>query len=58
MANIDELIRQKCAEYDITPDILTHEELEQLKREIEVKQKGGFILDSVLDDPAVFSRGK
>ena len=35
MANIDELIKQKCAEYDITPDVLTPEELEQLKREIE-----------------------
>ena len=55
---MDELIKQKCAEYDITPDVLTPEELEQLKKEIEAEQRGEYILDSVLDDPNVFSRGK
>ena len=55
---MDELIKQKCAEYDITPDVLTPEELEQLKKEIEAEQCDGYILDSVLDDPNVFSRSK
>lgn len=55
---MDEIIKQKCAEYDITPDVLTPEELEQLKHEIEAEQRGEFILDSVLNDPNVFSRGK
>ena len=58
MANIEELIKQRCAEYDITPDILTPEELETLKQEIEAQERGEMVLDSVLDDPAVFSRGK
>ena len=58
MANIEELIKERCAEYDITPDILTPEELETLKKEIETEQRGEYILDSILDDPAVFSRGK
>lgn len=58
MENMEELIRQRCAEYDITPDVLTPEEIETLKKEIEVEQRGEFILDSILDDPNVFSRGK
>jgi hypothetical protein len=55
---MEEIIKQKCAEYDITPDVLTPEELETLKKEIEAEQRGEMILDSVLDDPNVFSRGK
>lgn len=51
MANIDELIKQKCAEYDLTPDVLTPEELEELKREIKAEQRGEIIFDSVLDNP-------
>ena len=58
MANIDELIKQKCTEYDIMPDVLTPEELEQLKREIETEQRGEFILDGILNDPDIFTRGK
>ena len=58
MANIDELIKQRCAEYDVNPDVLTHEELAQLIKEIEAKEKGEYILDSILDDPDVFSRSK
>lgn len=55
---MEELIKQKCAEYDITPDVLTPEELETLKKEIEAEQRDGFILDSILDNPEIFSRGK
>ena len=57
MVNMDKLIKQKCAEYDITPDVLTPEELEQLKREIEAEQRGEFILDGILEDPDIFTRG-
>ena len=55
---MEELIKKKCAEYDITPDVLTPEELETLKKEIEAEQRDGFILDSILDNPEIFSRGK
>lgn len=58
MANIDELIKKKCAEYEVNPDVLTLEEIKTLKKEIEAEQRDGFIMDSILDDPAVFSRSK
>lgn len=51
MANIDELIKQKCAEYDLTPDLLTPDELAELREEIEREQNGDDLLDSVLDNP-------
>ena len=55
---MEELIKQKCAEYDITSDVLTPEELETLKKEIEAEQRGDIVLDSILNSPNVFSRGK
>ena len=58
MANIDELIKQRCAEYEVDPDVLTSEEKAQLTKEIEALQRGDHILDSILDNPDVFSRGK
>ena len=53
---MDELIRKKCEEYDLTPDLLTPDELEDLRREIEREQKGEQLLDSVLDNPELQSR--
>jgi hypothetical protein len=53
---MDELIRKKCEEYDLTPDILTPEEIEALKKEIEMEQRGEKFLDSILDDPELQSR--
>ena len=58
MEDMEELIRQKCAEYDISPDVLTPEEKEQLKKEIVAKQRDGCILDSILYDPEIICRGK
>lgn len=58
MANIDELIKKKCAEYEVNPDVLTPEEIKMLKKEIEAEQRDGFIMDSILNDPSVFSRSK
>lgn len=53
---MDELIRKKCEEYDLTPDILTPEEIEALKKEIEMEQRGEKFLDSVLDNPELQTR--
>ena len=53
---MEELIRKKCEEYDLTPDILTPDELEALKREIEEEQKGYVSDDSILDNPEFQSR--
>ena len=53
---MEELIKQKCAEYDITPDVLTPEELETLKKEIEAEQRGEIVLDSILNNRDIFTR--
>lgn len=53
---MEELIKQKCAEYEVDPAVLTPEELEELKREIEAEQRGELVLDSILNRPDVFSR--
>ena len=47
-ANIETLIKKKCKEYGIPPEILTPEELEELKEEIKAEQNGEWILDGVL----------
>ncbi len=46
--NIETLIKKKCKEYGIPPEILTPEELEELKEEIKAEQNGMHILDGVL----------
>jgi len=53
---MEELIRKKCEEYDLTPDLLTPQEIEALKEEIRAEQKGGQMLDSILDNPEFQSR--
>lgn len=53
---MEELIRKKCEEYDLTPDLLTPQELEELRKEIQQEQKGVHFLDSVLDNPELQSR--
>ena len=53
---MEEIIRQKCAEYEITPDFLTPHELEELREEIEAEQRGERILDSVLNNPEIHFR--
>lgn len=53
---MEKLIRKKCKEVGITPDILTPEELEELKKEIKAEQQGMFILDGVLFNPEIYVR--
>lgn len=53
---MDELIRKKCEEYDLTPDLLTPDELAVLREEIEREQNGEEFRDSVLDNPEFQSR--
>ena len=50
---MEELIKAKCEEYNITPDILTPHELDLLRKEIEEEQNGASFRDSVLDDPDI-----
>ena len=53
---MEELIKKKCAEYDLTPDLLTPDELKELREEIEREQNGEEFRDSVLDNPEFQSR--
>lgn len=53
---MEELIRKKCEEYDLTPDLLTPDELAELREEIEREQNGEEFRDSVLDNPEFQSR--
>ena len=50
---MEELIKAKCEEYDIDPDVLTQEEKRLLQQEIEAEQRGEPLQDSVLDDPDI-----
>ena len=50
---MEEIIKQKCEEYDITPDLLTPQELAELRKEIEAEQRGERVMDSVLDNPEI-----
>lgn len=53
---MEELIRKKCEEYDLTPELLTPDELAELREEIEREQNGEELRDSVLDNPEFQSR--
>lgn len=53
---MEELIRKKCEEYDLTPDLLTQQELAELKEEIAEEQKGYQLRDSILDKPELQQR--
>ncbi len=50
------LIIRKCKEYGITPDILTSDEIKELKEEIRAEQSGYMILDGVLFNPEIYVR--
>jgi hypothetical protein len=53
---MDELIKKKCEEYDLTPDLLTPQELAELKEEIAEEQNGNQLRDSILDKPELQQR--
>lgn len=53
---MEELMKQKCEEYEISFDVLTDEEKAKLRKEIEAEQKGLTVSDSVLDDPEIVYR--
>lgn len=55
---MEDMIREKCEDYGIDPDILTEEEKAQLREEIENEQKGIPIVDSILDSPDIQFRGE
>ena len=54
---MEEEIREKCEDYGISPEILTEDEIAQLRKEIEDEQNGVIVLDSILDSPDIHFRG-
>ena len=54
---MDEIIRQKCEAFGISPDVLTPEERKQLIEEIKAEKRGKSILGGVLDNPELYYRG-
>lgn len=55
--DIEILIRRKCKEAGVSPDVLTEEERAELIDEIKAEQKGYSILDGVLCNPNILFRG-
>lgn len=55
---MEELIRKKCEEADVSPDVLTKEERAELIEEIKLEQKGQAILDGVLSNPEIRRRSR
>lgn len=53
---MEDLMKKKCEEYEISFDVLTDEEKSRLRKEIEAEQKGLTVSDSVLDDPEIVYR--
>lgn len=53
---MEERIKQELAEYGLTVEQLTKEELQRLTQEIELRDKGIDVLDGVLSDPSIMYR--
>ena len=55
---MEEILRQKCKEAGISPDILTEQEKDELCREIEMEKRGLTIADGVLSNPELIYRSR
>lgn len=54
--DIEKIIRRKCKEAGVSPDVLTEEEMAELIDEIKAEQQGLCILDGVLCIPEISFR--
>lgn len=55
---MEEKIKKELAKHGLTENMLTREELEELKEEIIARDKGLMILDGVLSNPDLLYRRK
>jgi len=53
---MEDIIKKKCEEVGINPNILTPQEREMLKEEIEAERNGMSLVGGVLDNPELYSR--
>lgn len=53
---IEKEIRKRCKEADIPVEVLTPEELAELRSEIEAEERGIYTLDGVFFNPELYER--
>lgn len=53
---MEEKIKKVLSKHGLTVDLLTKEEIEQLKEEIKIKEQRGKILDGLFSDPSIIYR--
>ena len=53
---MNEDIIKKCQAAGVDPSVLTNDEIEELKREIEKEKQGLQVLDGVLSNPSLLFR--
>ena len=53
---MEEKIRKKCKMYGVDYDVLTEQEIDEVRREIEIEERGGSISDSILSNPKLLFR--
>lgn len=51
---MEDKVKERLAEFGLTEDLLTADELKQLKEEIQAEEKGFLTLDGVLSNPALW----
>ena len=54
--DMEELIKEKCEDACVSPDVLTDAELAKLRKEIEAEQQGYVVLDGVLSNQDLLFR--
>lgn len=53
---MEEKIEELLAEYGLTIDQLTEQEIEQLKEEVKAKEAGATIIDGFFSNPGLYYR--
>ena len=54
---LNKAVAKKLKEYGIDENLLTKEEMEQLREEVRIEEEGGAILDGVLSNFDILMRG-
>ena len=53
---MEEKIRKKCKMYGVDYDVLTEQEIAEVRNEIEMEERGCSISDSILSNPKLLFR--
>ena len=55
---MEEKIKEKCKLHGVDYDVLTEQEIDEVRKEIEIEERGGSISDSILSNPKLLFRGQ